>query len=207
MSEQDNNTIDNIEVVEELPRPTDAYTASGGCPIETPVKIKKPVTQEKLEQLKNARLKGAEKKKEMKELKSKAKQLPIEEMKISAMKYDQLQKQKEEIVKRSEQSSKAQCFPTDAYTASGGCPNEKEIITKDKKKRIIKKIIYEDGSEDEIEDMRHMHQQQQNNKYMTMFNNDSYTNLVYQSACDKLKEKVQDERTKYLIKSLMPNYG
>ena len=117
MSEQDNNTIDNIEVVEELPRPTDAYTASGGCPIE------------------------------------------------------------------------------------------KEIITKDKKKRIIKKIIYEDGSEDEIEDMRHMHQQQQNNKYMTMFNNDSYTNLVYQSACDKLKEKVQDERTKYLIKSLMPNYG
>ena len=197
MSEQDNNTIDNIEVVEELPRPTDAYTASGGCPIETPVKIKKPVTQEKLEQLKNARLKGAEKKKEMKELKNKAKQLPIEEMKISAMKYDQLQKQKEEIIKR----------PTDAYTASGGCPIEKEIITKDKKKRIIKKIIYEDGSEDEIEDMRHMHQKEQNNKYMTMFNNDSYTNLVYQSACDKLKEKVQDERTKYLIKSLMPNYG
>ena len=38
-------------------------------------------------------------------------------------------------------------------------------------------------------------------------NDDSYTNLVYQSACDRLKEKVQDERTKYLIKSLMPNYG
>jgi hypothetical protein len=74
--------------------------------------------------------------------------------------------------------------------------------------RIIKKIIYEDGSEDEIEDMRHMHQQEQNNKYMTMFSNeDSYTNLVYQSACDKLKEKLQDERTKYLISSLMPNYG
>jgi hypothetical protein len=35
----------------------------------------------------------------MKELKTKAKQLPIEEMKISAMKYDQLQKQKEEIIK------------------------------------------------------------------------------------------------------------
>ena len=51
MSEQDNNTMDNIEVVEELP------------PAETPIKIKKPVTQEKLEQLKLARLKGAEKKK------------------------------------------------------------------------------------------------------------------------------------------------
>ena len=34
MSEQDNNTIDNIEVVEELPQ------------TETPIKIKKPVTQE-----------------------------------------------------------------------------------------------------------------------------------------------------------------
>ena len=134
----------------------------------------------------------------MKELKTKAKQLPIEEMKISAMKYDQLQKQKEEIVK----------------------PVEKEIIVekeitkpvekpKEKKKRIIKKIVYEDGSEDEIEDLRHVQpQQQQPNKYMTLFSNDdSYTNLVYQSACDRLKEKVQDERTKYLIKSLMPNYG
>ena len=134
----------------------------------------------------------------MKELKTKAKQLPIEEMKISAMKYDQLQKQKEEIVK----------------------PVEKEIIEKeitkpekpkDKKKRIIKKIVYEDGSEDEIEDLRHVQQPAQynnNNRYMKMFSNDdSYTNLVYQSACDKLKEKVHDERTKYLIKSLMPNYG
>jgi hypothetical protein len=30
---------------------------------------------------------------------------------------------------------------------------------------------------------------------MSMFgNDDSYSNLVYQSACDKLKEKVQDEQ-------------
>ncbi len=43
---------------------------------------------------------------------------------------------------------------------------------------------------------------------MTMFSNeDRYSNLVYLSACDKLKEKLQDERTKHLISSLMPNYG
>ena len=191
MSEQENIITDeNHEIVDETPQ------------IEVPTKIKKPITAEKLEQLKQARLKGAEKKKEMKDLKTKAKQLPIEEMKISAMKYDQLQKQKEEIVK----------------------PVEKEIITpvekeitkpekpKDKKKRIIKKIIYEDGSEDEVEDLRYIQPQQRppppQNKYMSLFSNDdSYTNLVYQSACDRLKEKVQDERTKYLIKSLMPNYG
>jgi len=51
-------------------------------------------------------------------------------------------------------------------------------------------------------------QPQQKNKNMPMYNNnDSYSNLVYLSACDKLKEKIQDERTKYLISSLMPNYG
>ncbi len=87
MSEKDDNTIDNFDNNEEIPQ------------TEPPIKIKKPVSQEKLEQFKYARLKGAEKKKVMKELKSKAKQLPIEERKISAMKYDQLLKQKEEIVK------------------------------------------------------------------------------------------------------------
>ena len=66
MSEQDN--IINNEVVEELPEPQ----------IETPIKIKKPVSSERLEQLKHARVKAQEKKHEMKELKTKAKQLPIE---------------------------------------------------------------------------------------------------------------------------------
>ncbi len=40
-------------------------------------KLKKTVSPEKYEQLKQARLKGAEKKKEMKELKNKAKQLQL----------------------------------------------------------------------------------------------------------------------------------
>jgi hypothetical protein len=186
MSEQDNNTIDNNDVIEELPA------------IETPIKIKKPVTAEKLEQLKKARLVGAEKKKEMKELKIKAKQLPIEEYKLSAMKYDQLQKQKEDLIKPKE----------DIIKIKEKIQEEKPKI-KDKKKKIIKKIIYEDGSEDEVEDLRHIQPKQIMNPYMSIYNNnqESYSNLVYQSACDKLKEKVQDERTKYLISSLMPNYG
>ena len=148
-------------------------------------------------------------KKQSKELKTKAKQLPIEEVKLSAMKYDQLQKQKEELIKPKEE------FKPKDQPHSGGknaMPSGREIIKpkeikEPKKKRIIKKIIYEDGSEDEVEDVRNS-EPKQNNKYMTMFSNeDSYSNLVYQSACDKLKEKLQDERTKYLISSLMPNYG
>ena len=182
MSEQENKIEDLPEQIE--------------TPIETPpTKTKKPITPERLEQLKNARLKALEKKQEMKELKTKAKQLPIEEVKLSAMKYDQLQKQKEELIK-----------PKEEFKPKEEIIKPKEI-KEPKKKRIIKKIIYEDGSEDEVEDVRHS-EPKQNNKYMTMFSNeDSYSNLVYQSACDKLKEKLQDERTKYLISSLMPNYG
>ena len=174
MTEQEN--VDNIDIVDNVEEIQQ---------IETPTKIKKPITSERLEQLKHARIKAQEKKQEMKQLKSKAKQLPIEEVKLNALKYDQLQKQKEELIKPKEEKPK--------------------II--EKKKRNTKKIIYEDGSEDEVEDVRHI-QPKQNNKYMSMFgNDDSYSNLVYQSACDKLKEKIQDERTKYLISSLMPNYG
>jgi hypothetical protein len=182
MSEQENIIDENHEIVDETPQ------------IEVPAKIKKPISAEKLEQLKQARLKGAEKKKEMKELKTKAKQLPIEEVKLSAMKYDELQKRKEDFIKAKEEIV---------------MPKEEKPKITDKKKRVIKKIVYEDGSEDEIEDVRHTQQQQQpKNKHMTMFSNDdSYSNLVYQSACDRLKEKLQDERTKYLISSLMPNYG
>jgi len=180
MSEHENIIDENDEIIDEIPK------------IEEPIKKnKKPVTAEKLEQLKQARLKGAEKKKEMKELKTKAKQLPIEEVKLSAMKYDELQKRKEDFIKTKDQ---------DVVITKTEIAAPK---TKDKKKRIIKKIIYEDGSEDEVEDARHTQPKQMNNPYY----HESYTNLFYQSACDKLKEKVQDERTKYLISSLMPNYG
>ena len=83
MTEQEN--VDNIDIVDNVEEIQQ---------IETPTKIKKPITSERLEQLKHARIKAQEKKQEMKQLKSKAKQLPIEEVKLNALKYDQLQKQK-----------------------------------------------------------------------------------------------------------------
>ncbi len=79
----------------------------------------------------------------MKELKTKAKQLPIEEMKISAMKYDQLQKQNQEIIKPVEIEI---IIPVEKEII---IPVEKEITKpekpKDKKKRKIRKNVYEDG--------------------------------------------------------------
>ena len=116
----------------------------------------------------------------------------IEEEKVKAIQYDQIMKQKEELLKPKEDEPKKE-------------PEIKEVV-KEKKKRVIKKIIYEDDSEEEIEDKRHIQKHQALSHYNHfMPNSDSYTNLVYQSACDKLKEKVQDERTKFLINSLMPS--
>ena len=155
---------------------------------QKPLLTKKPITDEKRKQLEKARIKAQEKKKELKELNIKSKQLHIEEAKVKAIQYDQIMKQKEELLKPKQEEPKTE-------------PEIKEV--KEKKKRVIKKIIYEDDSEEEIEDKRHV----QKLPPPTYYNHDSYTNLVYQSACDKLKEKVQDERTKFLINSLMPiNY-
>jgi len=58
MSEQENIIDENHELVEETPQ------------IEVPVKIKKPISAEKLEQLKQARLKGSEKKKRNERIKN-----------------------------------------------------------------------------------------------------------------------------------------
>ena len=162
------------------------------------IKIKKPISEEKRRQLDEARKKGHEKKRELKELHAKSKQLHIEEAKVKAIQYDQIIKQKEELLKPREIVNKVQE------------PEVKEVKeVKEKKKRVIKKIIYEDDSEEEIEDKRFIQKQSSPPSHYNHFaqSNDSYTNLVYQSACDKLKEKVQDERTKFLINSLMPgNY-
>ncbi len=69
MSEQDINVdyvdhvghVDHVDHVEEIQQ------------IEIPTKIKKPITSERLEQLKQARINAQEKKHEMKQLKIKAK--------------------------------------------------------------------------------------------------------------------------------------
>ena len=35
----------------------------------------------------------------------------------------------------------------------------------------------------------------------------SYTNLIYESSLDKMREKLMNERCKYLVTSLMPQYN
>ncbi len=35
----------------------------------------------------------------------------------------------------------------------------------------------------------------------------SYTNLIYESSLDKMRGKLMNERCKYLVNSLMPQYN
>ena len=94
-----------------------------------------------------------------------------------------------------------------------------EEIKPIKKKKIIKKVIYQEASSsdsdgaDEVEVVKvkknknkkviqeEKPQPQQNN------NNNSYSNLLYESSIDNLKNRMMNERAKSLIMSVMPNYG
>ena len=94
---------------------------------------------------------------------------------------------------------------------------KEEEIKPIKKKKIIKKVIYQEASSsdsdgaDEVEVIKvkknknktveEKPQPQQNN------NNNSYSNLLYESSIDNLKNRMMNERAKSLIMSVMPNYG
>jgi hypothetical protein len=62
-----------------------------------------------------------------------------------------------------------------------------------KKKRIVKKYVYEDEDEEEVEEV-----------IIRKPKPKSYNELIYESAQDKIKSKISEERTKNLISSLMP---
>ena len=94
----------------------------------------------------------------------------------------------------------------------------KENIKPIKKKRIIKKIVYQEASTsdsddaDEVEVVKVKKQQPKNKTVIEKpqqqnINNNSYSNLLYEASVDKLKDRMMNERAKHLIMSVMPNYN
>ena len=102
-------------------------------PIPQPTKQKKILTPEQLENLKKARERASERKKELAQLNAKSKGLKEEKLKADAAEYDKLQKQKEleESIKKIEEA------------------NAKPPQKKTEHHKKIKKIIYEDDTENE----------------------------------------------------------
>ena len=147
--------------------------------VDVPVqKIKKVLTQDQLDNLARAREKARERKIELAQISSKAKLLKEEQLRKSASEYDKL------ISEKASQKEKVQ-------------PQKENIqpqVIEPKKKRIVKKYVYED--EDEDEEVEEVIIRKPKPK--------SYNELIYESAQDKIKSKISEERTKSLINSLMP---
>ena len=180
-------------------------------------KPKKQLSEQKLQHLSNIRVKALEKKKQMKEITEKANKLKeLESLKEAkkiqkeqlAKKYDELienSKPKEEIkeVKPKEEIKEVK-------------PKEEEIKPI-KKKKVIKKIVYQEASSsdsDDADEVEVVKVKKQSKKKETIEHkpaqqndNNSYSNLLYESSVDKLKTRMMNERARNLIMSVMPNYG
>ena len=150
-------------------------------------KVKKQLTQEQLDNLAKAREKARERKIELGQISSKAKALKEEKLRKDADEYDKLISQKT----KPEPPQKDQPH-------SGDMPSGREII-EPKKKRIVKKYVYEDEDEDEeIEEVVIRKPKPKAKPEPT------YNELIYESAQDRIKTKISEERTKSLINSLVP---
>jgi len=94
------------------------------------------------------------------------------------------------------------------------------VVKPEKKKKIIKKVIYQeatssdsDGADEvEVVKVKKSHKQpivpkQREVEEAPPKKENSYTNLLYESSLDKMRTKMMDERAKYLVNSLLPQYN
>jgi hypothetical protein len=149
-------------------------------------KVKKQLTQEQLDNLAKAREKAKERKIELAQIASKAKLLKEEQLKKAASEYDKFISEKAASQKENQPPPKEE-------------PPKKQEI-EPKKKRIVKKYVYEDEDE-EVEEVEEVVIRKPKPKTKQ---EPSYNELIYESAQDRIKSKISEERTKSLISSLMP---
>ena len=185
--------------------------------IETFNKPKKQLSEQKLQHLANIRVKALEKKKEMKQMTEKVNELKkIESLKeAKRIQKEQLAKKYDEMIENSKPKDQPLC---------GDMPPGREIKPKEepkpiKKKRIIKKVIYQEASSSDSDDADEVEvvkvKKPSKNKNIENVNpqkpqeniNNSYSNLLYESSIDNLKNRMMNERAKSSIMSVMPNYG
>jgi len=173
---------------------------------DTEVKPKKQLSEQKLQHLANIRIKALEKKKEMKAITEKVNKLKeIETLKqAKQIQKEQLAKQYDEMI------ANAKPKEEDKPKLEEAKPN--------KKKKIIKKIVYQEASSsdsDDADEVEVVKVKKQSKKKETIEHkpalpqntNHSYSNLLYESSVDKLKSRMMDERARNLIMSVMPSYG
>ena len=92
------------------------------------------------------------------------------------------------------------------------------MVKPEKKKKVIKKVIYQEASSsdsdgaDEVEVVKvkksyKAPKEQKEEIQKVPVKENTYTNLLYESSLDKMRTKMMDERAKYLVNSLLPQYN
>jgi hypothetical protein len=190
-------------------------------------KPKKQLSEQKLQHLQNIRVKALEKKKQMKEITEKANKLKEFESLKEAKKIqkEQLAKKYDEMIenakpKEEEVKPKIEEVKPIVEEVKQEVKPKVEEVKPIKKKKVIKKIVYQEASSSDSDDADEVEEvvkvkKQSKNKIIPVDKpqppqqnvNHSYSNLLYESSVDKLKSRMMDERARNLIMSVMPSYG
>ena len=192
---------------------------------DTEVKPKKQSSEQKLQHLANIRIKALDKKKEMKAITEKVNKLKeIETLKqAKQIQKEQLAKQYDEMIANAKPKEEDKPKLEEVKPKEEDKPKLEEVKPKDeakpnKKKKIIKKIVYQEASSSDSDDADEVEvvkvKKQSKNKIIPVDKpppppvaNNSYSNLLYESSVDKLKSRMMDERARNLIMSVMPSYN
>jgi hypothetical protein len=141
---------------------------------------KKIVTEAMKEHLATIRIKALKVKAEKKALREKAKQLENAELELKADKYDKIVEQKEKLKEEIEVVEVVE-----------------EVKQPKKVKKVIKKVIEESDEEVEVEEV--IVKKSNNNNKLT---NHEKIKLAEQSAEDRLKQSLKEDRLNYLLNQI-----
>ena len=191
-------------------------------------KPKKQLSEQQLQHLAVIREKALQKKKEMKLITEKANKIKeFETMKVAKqLQKQELAKQYDEMMNNQSKQNEEKVEPPSQSRVETPKQETKEeikptVVKPEKKKKIIKKVIYQEASSsdsdnaDEVEvvKVKRTHKRVEQPKKeepkieQPQNKENSYTNLLYESSLDKMRSKMMDERAKYLVNSLMPQYN
>ena len=185
-------------------------------------KPKKQLSEAQLQHLAVIREKALQKKKEMKVITEKANKIKeFETMKVAKqLQKQELAKQYDEMISNQAKPEPPKIEPKPEIKEEVKTEIKKEVVKPEKKKKVIKKVIYQEASssdsdgadEVEIVKVKKSHKQpivpkQREVEEAPPKKENSYTNLLYESSLDKMRTKMMDERAKYLVNSLLPQYN
>jgi Ni,Fe-hydrogenase I large subunit len=149
-------------------------------------KKKREVTEAMKEHLATIRIKALKVKAERKELREKAKQLENAELQLKADKYDKAVEEKNKLKTPPKQEIKEEVEEV------------VEEVKPKKVKKVIKKVVEESESEEEIVEQVII-KKKSNNKPLT---NNEKLKLVEQTAEERLKESLKNDRLNYLLNQI-----